>query len=87
MKHMFTKAVDWNMVEDETLKRIRRVKLLEENNRRLRYLSKEECQTLIDACDGHLRPIVLMAMNTGMRKGEILSLKWITLTCVMGSSC
>jgi integrase len=76
MKHMFTKAVDWNMVEDETLKRVRRAKLLEENNRRLRYLSKDECQALINNCDGHLKPIVIMAMNTGMRKGEILNLKW-----------
>lgn len=76
MKHMFTKAVDWNMVEDDTLKRVRRVKLLEENNQRLRYLSKEECHALINACDSHLKPIVIMAMNTGMRKGEILSLKW-----------
>ncbi|MCK5504418.1 MAG: hypothetical protein KAJ10_04615, partial [Thermodesulfovibrionia bacterium] len=43
LSHMFTKAADWNMVEEETLKRIRKVKLLPENNRRLRYLSKEEC--------------------------------------------
>jgi integrase len=76
MKHMFTKAVDWEMVDDETLKRVRRVKLLEENNRRLRYLSKEECQSLIRCCDNHLKPIVTMALNTGMRKGEILNLKW-----------
>jgi len=76
LKHMFTKAVEWDMVEEETLKRVRRVKMLEENNRRLRYLSKDECHALINACDEHLKPIVVMAMNTGMRKGEILSLKW-----------
>lgn len=76
IKHMFTKAVEWDMVEEEVLKRVRRVKLLEENNRRLRYLSREECSALIAACDSHLRPIVITAVNTGMRKSEILKLKW-----------
>jgi integrase len=84
IKHMFTKAVEWDMVEDETLKRIRRAKMLEENNRRLRYLSKEECQALIGACDKHLKPIVVMALNTGMRKGEILNLKWDDVDMVHG---
>jgi integrase len=76
IKHMFTKAVEWDMVEETTLKRIRRIRLLEENNRRLRYLSKEECQALVNACNDYLRPIVITALNTGMRKGEILNLKW-----------
>ena len=76
LKHMFTKAVEWDMVEEETHKRIKRVKLLPENNKRLRYLSKEESQTLIDACSPHLQPIVVTALNTGMRKEEILSLEW-----------
>lgn len=79
VKHMFTKAVEWDMVEEETLKRIRKVKLLEESNKRLRYLSKEECQSLINTCDKHLKPIVITALNTGMRKGEILSLRWDNL--------
>lgn len=76
IKHMFTKAGEWEMVEEEVLKRVRKVKLLEENNRRLRYLSKEECQELINSGDPHLKPIVITALNTGMRKTEILSLKW-----------
>jgi integrase len=76
IKAMFTKAVEWELVEEEVLKKVRKVKLLEENNRRLRYLSKEECQALVAECAGHLKPIVIMALNTGMRRGEILSLKW-----------
>ena len=76
LKHMFAKAVEWEMVEAETLKRIRKVKLLPDDSKRLRYLSKDECQALVSACDVHLKPIVVTALNTGMRRGEILKLKW-----------
>lgn len=76
LKHMFTKAVEWHMVEEDVLKRVRRAKQLEENPGRLRYLTREESQTLINVCADHLKPIVICALNTGMRKSEILSLKW-----------
>ncbi|MGE4542704.1 MAG: integrase [Pedobacter sp.] len=76
LKHMFTKAEEWEMVEEEVLKKTRKVKLLQENNRRLRFLSAIETQELIKACDPHLKPIVIAALNTGMRKNEILTLKW-----------
>jgi len=76
IKHMFTKAVDWEMVEEGILKKIRKVKFLEENNRRLRYLSRDEMNALVEQSADHLKHIILMAVNTGMRKNEILSLKW-----------
>jgi len=76
ISHMFTKAVEWEMLSEDILKKIRNVKFLPENNKRLRYLSNEECSDLINACSHHLRPIVITAINTGMRKEEILSLEW-----------
>ena len=76
IKHMFTKAAQWELVDEGILKKIRKVKQLKENNKRLRYLSKEECKALIGACKPHLKPIVVAALNTGMRKEEILSLEW-----------
>jgi len=76
LKHMFAKAVEWELLDEDTLKRVRRAKQLPENNRRLRYLSVEECRDLIHACTPHVRSIVITALNTGMRKKEILSLEW-----------
>jgi len=76
LKHMFNKAVEWEMVTEDILKRIRKIKPLKDNGKRLRYLTIEEVQTLISKCDAHLRPIVITAIHTGMRRGEILSLQW-----------
>ncbi len=75
IKHMFTKAVEWELVEEDTLKKIRKVKLPQEVGR-LRYLSAKEAQDLVSVCDEHLKPIVIAALHTGMRRGEILNLKW-----------
>jgi len=76
LKHMISKGVQWDIASENTLKQVRNAKLLEENNRRLRFLNVDECQTLISCCAKHLRPIVITALNTGMRKSEILSLRW-----------
>jgi integrase len=76
LKHMFTKALDWEMITEDVFKRIKKAKKTPENNRRLRYLSFEESSTLLNCCDKHLRPIVTLALNTGCRRGEILGLTW-----------
>ena len=44
--------------------------------KRERALTEDEVKRLIDACSPHLKPIVIMAIYTGLRKGDILSLKW-----------
>lgn len=76
LKHMLSKAVEWGMVSDEAIKNVRRVKQLEENNKRMRFLSTEECEALLNASSEHLKPIIVAALNTGMRKSEILGLTW-----------
>ncbi len=52
-------------------------KHLKEENTRLGFLNIEECQTLIDCCVEHLKPIVTVALHTGMRLSEVLNLKWV----------
>jgi len=50
--------------------------LMTEDNPRDRVLSFEEEKRLMASSASHLIPILETALNTGMRRGEILSLKW-----------
>ena len=57
----------------------RKVRHLRMDNQRNRYLSEEEEARLMALLVGrrtHLRPIVILALHTGMRRGEIVSLRW-----------
>jgi integrase len=70
---MFNKAILWGKTDCSPCKG---VKLFKENNQRLRFLEKEEIDKLLSKCCEHLRPIATVALHTGMRKSEILGLKW-----------
>jgi len=52
------------------------VKFLEENNQKERVLTLDEEERLISSSPPYLKPIIKTALNTGMRKSEIISLKW-----------
>jgi integrase len=73
LKHMCVKAIEWNYLKVNPLKS---VKFLKEPPGRLRYLTREEMGALTAACARHLRPIVVMGLNTGMRRAEMLGLTW-----------
>lgn len=74
LKCMFNKAKEWGMFNLENP--VKKVKLFKENNQRLRFLEKDEVDTLLNNCCEHLKSIVVVALNTGMRKSEILRLRW-----------
>lgn len=80
LRHMCNKAVEWGY---GTKSPVTGVKLLKEPPGRIRYLDTAEIDELLKAvdslkrgCSQYLRPIVVLALNTGFRKNEILQLKW-----------
>jgi integrase len=78
LSHCYSVAMkEWGWVDDTPMRKISRPK---EPTGRVRYLDKGEVERLLDICrdssNDYLYSIVLLAVSTGMRKGEILSLTW-----------
>lgn len=77
IKGCLSRAVEWDIIESHDLQK---VKAQPVDNAKVRYLSKDEEYRLRESLSQfdlkHLTTIVILAINTGMRKGEILSLKW-----------
>jgi integrase len=73
LRHMFRKAIEWGKAVENP---VAHQKPLRAQNRRLRYLSHEEMPRLLSATDDILRPIIVVALHTGLRRGELFSLTW-----------
>jgi integrase len=78
LSHVFTVACkEWGWTSDNPL---RFVSKLKEPKGRVRFLNNEERETLLTSCkeskNSYLYPIVILALSTGMRHGEIMSLTW-----------
>jgi integrase len=77
LKCMFNKAIEWSKFNGDNT--VKKVKLFKENNKRLRFLEKDEIIKLLENSKEHLVPIIIIALNTGMRKSEILKLRWMDM--------
>jgi integrase len=74
LKVVFNLAIrEWQWVKENPASMI---KLEKENPGRVRYLSDEEFDKLLNKCPDWLKPIVMTARHTGLRKENILSLTW-----------
>jgi integrase len=75
---MVTNAFDNDKVDGRALKAFRSVKrkLKAGANARKGILTTGEYLRLLDKAQSHLKPILIIAFNTAMRRGEILGLKW-----------
>ncbi len=76
LRNIYNRAIEWKMATKNPMKA---VKFFRESEGRLRFLEKEEIKKVYNACPGYLKSIVAVAICTGMRKGEILGLKWLDI--------
>ncbi len=52
------------------------VELPRVKSRRARFLTDDEESRLLQACSPYIRPVVIVAIDTGLRQGELLKLEW-----------
>ena len=87
IKHMFKTAVEWGVTNTNPATGVKRYRVISE---RTRFLSADEVQTDLQKCKEDLTspwllPLVKLALNTGMRQGELLSLEWKAINFERGT--
>ena len=79
LKTLFNKAVEWGKAESNPAAKIKKFRV---NNSREKILNADEARTLLENAGPALRPVLVVALKTGMRLGEILSLKWTAVNFI-----
>lgn len=78
LSHAFTIAIsEWQWIDDSPMRKVRKPSL---PRGRVRFLDDQERDRLIKTCQSssneYLYLVVVLALSTGMRKAEIMHIKW-----------
>jgi integrase len=75
LRKMFKKAFQWSWIEQNPFDRGDDL-FFKKTGKRERALTPIEARQLIDASSEKLKPIILVALFTGLRKNDVFNLKW-----------
>ncbi len=64
-------ALEWEWIE-----KVPRIRLYKEAKRRVRWLTPEQVQTLLQELPPHQQDMMLFALSTGLRQANVLKLEW-----------
>ncbi len=86
LSHAYTIAMnEWGWVDDTPLRRVSKPPA---PRGRVRFLDEDELTRLLDVCQKsmstHLYAIVVLAISTGMRHGELIKLRWNQVDLIRG---
>jgi integrase len=74
LTHLFSLAVEWEIVPVSPARSVKAPKL---PPGRVRYLQPTELKAVLEACPDGLRQIVALLVSTGMRRGEVMGLRYL----------
>ncbi len=84
IKHLMRLAVEWELIP---LNPAQGIKPPKTPPGRVRYLEPSQLRVLLESAVDWLRPIIAIAVVTGMRRGEIVELRWIHVDLSGGRIC
>ena len=73
LRAIFNRALKHGRITESPM---REMKLAKENNTRVRFIEEAEEARLIEALPERFRPLAIVALHTGARRGELLGLRW-----------
>jgi integrase len=78
LRHMFNWAIGREYIECSPFRRGTQALIRQEHedNRRHRRINRDEEQQLLDMAPEYLRPMIVTALDAGLRRGEMLALTW-----------
>jgi integrase len=81
LKHLLGLAVEWELIPVNYAHGVKGPRV---PAGRVRYLQPTELRAVLESCPEWLRPIAGLAVATGMRRGEILGLRWLDVDSAGG---
>jgi integrase len=73
LSQMFALAIQWRQMNYNPVEAVASVRV---RNTRTRFLSDEEEDILLKACGPAIKPVVITALHTGLRRTELATLTW-----------
>lgn len=73
LKAVLNRAVKWGVIDKNP---IQSMESLPEQHLFNRYLSVDETLALIESCEAHIKPMIITAVYTGLRWGNVRLLRW-----------
>ena len=70
-------AIKWGYLRENPAKNFLRLKV--NDSKQPRFLTREECQLLLERSPDDLRQVFYTFLNTGMRKAELENLEWVDI--------
>ncbi|MHB1933661.1 MAG: tyrosine-type recombinase/integrase [Leptospirillum sp.] len=79
VRSILRKCVEWDWMDSAPV-----IRLLSEPKRRIRWITRQEAETLLLCLPEHQAELARFALATGLRQGNILSLEWSQIDLARG---